>query len=101
MPSVGIPSSKIAGSHLRRAVGVDRRGAAGEDQRHRVASRDLGRGRLVRHELGVDARLADAPGDQLRVLAAEVEHQDRPLLRERLGPQLDDLSSGGNWVRPW
>jgi hypothetical protein len=35
----------------------------------------------VRDELRVDARLANPPSDQLRVLAAEVENQDRPLLR--------------------
>jgi hypothetical protein len=35
----------------------------------------------VRDELGVDTRLADAAGDQLRVLAAEVDDEDRPLFR--------------------
>ena len=30
----------------------------------------------MREQLGVDAALADPAGDQLRVLAAEVEHQD-------------------------
>ena len=35
----------------------------------------------MRHELRVDPRLAHAARDQLRVLAAAVEHQHRPLLR--------------------
>jgi hypothetical protein len=34
----------------------------------------------VRDELGVDARLADAARDQLRVLAAEVDDEDRAIL---------------------
>jgi len=34
----------------------------------------------VADELGVDAALADAPRDQLRVLPAEVEDENRPLL---------------------
>ena len=37
----------------------------------------------VRDELRVDARLAHAPGDELAVLAAEVEDGDRPLLGRR------------------
>ena len=88
----------------RRAVGVDRRGAAGEDQRGRVAPPDLLDGDAVRDELGVDARLAHAARDQLRVLAAEVDHQHRPLLGERLeAPELerDDLTHGGSSARPW
>ena len=38
----------------------------------------------MRHELRVDAALAHAPRDQLRVLAAEVEDENRPLFRPRL-----------------
>jgi hypothetical protein len=41
----------------------------------------------VADELGVDPALADAPGDQLRVLAAEVEDEDRPVVPNG---QLDD-----------
>ena len=37
------------------------------------------------HELRVDARLAHAPRDQLAVLAAEVDDEDRALLRRGLG----------------
>jgi hypothetical protein len=43
-------------------------------------------------ELGVDAALADAACDQLRVLTAEVENQDRPLLRQREGNDVRRLS---------
>ena len=75
-----------------RPVGVDRGGAAGEDQRERVARRDLGRREPVADELRVDARLAHAAGDQLAVLAAEVEDEDRPLLRAAACPgERDDL----------
>ena len=44
----------------------------------------VGRSR-VRDELRVDARLADAAGDQLRVLAAEVDDEHGPLLRSGSG----------------
>ena len=53
---------------------------------------DLVDGHAVRDELRVDAALADTARDQLRVLAAEVEHQHRPLLRALLGlGERDDL----------
>ena len=64
----------------RRPLRVDRRGAAGEDHRDGVAPADLRRAQRVRDELGVDPGIADAARDQLRVLAAEVEHEHRTLL---------------------
>ncbi len=66
--------------HPRRPLRVDRRGAAGEDHRDGVAPADLRRAQRVRDELGVDAGIANASRDQLRVLAAEVEHEHRTLL---------------------
>ena len=85
----------------RRPVGVHGRRPAAEDDRVRVARADrLGRDR-VPHELGIDAALAHAARDQLRVLAAEVEHEHRALLRELLGrAQCDDLTHAGSSVRP-
>ena len=70
-----MPSSKIAGSHLRRAVGVHARRPAGEDQplRGQLANA-LGRD-VVPHDLAVDVLLAHAAGDELGVLRAEVEHE--------------------------
>ena len=84
----------------RRAVGVDGRGSAGEDQRARVAALELVDGEAVRDQLGVDARLTDPARDQLRVLAAEVDHQNRTFLELRLRSDLDELSRVGNWARP-
>jgi hypothetical protein len=43
------------------------------------------------HELGVDAAFTYAPRDQLRVLTAEVDDQDRPLLGRPLRKR-DNLS---------
>jgi hypothetical protein len=87
-----------AGVDLRRPVHVHGRRPAGQDQRDRVPATNLrGRG-AMRHELRVDARLAHAARDQLRVLTAEVEHEHGPLLRERVQP--DDLSGGGNSASP-
>src|SRR6188508_623219 len=50
-----------------RAIRVYRRGAAAQDQGERVARADTVGGDVVRDELGVDAALADAARDQLRV----------------------------------
>jgi hypothetical protein len=55
---------------------------------------DVGPGRVVGDELAIDAALADAAGDELAVLAAEVEDDDgvdpgrrcgRPILAEQVG----------------
>ena len=92
MPSVGIPSEKIVGVDVGRAVRVDRRRAAGEDQRRRISRRDLCRGEPVSDELRVDPRLAHAPRDELAVLAAEVDDEDRTLFGRGFGGrERDDL----------
>src|SRR5699024_3277496 len=58
-----------------RAVLVDAGRAAGQHQRARVLGADfLDRGG-VRHDLGVDVGLADAAGDELRILRAEVDDE--------------------------
>ena len=67
----------MAGSMRGRALDVDRLGAAAEDHAGGTAGRDLGRGDRVRDDLGVDVRLAHPPGDELRVLRAEVDDEDR------------------------
>ena len=70
-----MPSSKISGSHLRRAVGVHAGRAAGEDEPLRRELADaLGRD-VVPHDLAVDVLLAHPAGDELGVLRAEVEHE--------------------------
>ena len=69
----------------RRALGVDRGRASGEDQRGGVPPPHVLGAERVRHQLGIDAGVADTARDQLCVLAAEVEHEHRPLLRSRLG----------------
>ena len=90
----------------RRTLGVDRRGPAGEDERRRIPGQDLVRAEPVRDELRVDPRLADAAGDQLAVLTAEVEHEHRALLRPRLGrgrrevEHLRGVSHGGSSALP-
>jgi hypothetical protein len=89
----------------RRPVRVHGRRAAREDERRRVALGDLLGSDAVRHELRVDARLADATRDQLAVLAAEVEDEHGPLLGRRLGARerndLGRLSHGGSSAPPW
>ena len=60
-----------------RAADLDGRGrAAGKDDRLRLDALEGFVGRLERHDLGIDAGLAHAPGDQLRDLAAEIDDED-------------------------
>src|SRR4029079_3898544 len=63
------------GVDVRCARLVDRGRPSGQDDPRRVAGRHLGGGRIVRDDLGVDTALTHAPGDQLGVLRAHVDHQ--------------------------
>ena len=74
---------------------VDRGRAAGEDQALRRAAADLVDADVVRQQLGEDAALAHAAGDQLRVLAAVVEDQDLVVRDRALERQLLDGLVGG------
>ena len=76
MPSTGIPSSSSSRVQPRRALRVDGRRAAGEDQPLRPAPAHLVGADVVRQQLGEHAELAHAARDQLAVLAAVVEHDD-------------------------
>jgi hypothetical protein len=53
----------------------------------------------VRYELRVDAALADAARDQLRILAAAVDDEDRALLRSGLR-KVNDLRLNGDSSAP-
>ena len=76
---------------LRRARLVDAGRPAGENDPHRGQLADP-RGRdVVPDDLAVDVLLADPPGDQLRVLRAEIQHQDL-----FVGNPLHRPPSGGN-----
>ena len=75
----------------RRAVRVHRSGPAAEDERVRVPRAYLLGRHGVGHELRVDAALAHAPRDQLRVLPAEVDDEHRALL----GPRLREVQDLG------
>ena len=77
MPKTGTPASNSAGVDLRGARLVDAGRAAGQDDRGRVLGQHLGDRHRVRHDLGVDLRLAHPAGDQLGVLGSEVHHEDR------------------------
>ncbi len=86
-----------------RAVGVDRRRPAGENERRRIARGDLGGGEPMPDQLRVDTRLAHPPRDQLAVLPAEVDDEDGAVFRDGLrGRDGDDLRhlSAGSWERP-
>ncbi len=64
------------GAQRRRARLVDGGRPAGEDQRARLAQPDPLDVGVVGQQLGEDPALAEPARDQLRVLAAEVEHED-------------------------
>ena len=65
----------------RRPAFGDRGRAAGEDHRLRLEPLEGGLGLLEGHDLAIDARLAHAPRDQLRHLAAEIDDQDLVMRR--------------------
>ncbi len=66
-----------AGRRLRSAVGVHRGGAAGQDDRRGFAGEHLLHRQVRRDDLAEDVRFADPPGDQLCVLRAEVDNENR------------------------
>src|SRR5439155_8465385 len=65
------------GVHCRSARRVDAGWSAGEDQTLGTAPPDLIQGDAVREDLRVDLALADAAGDELRVLSAVIDDEDR------------------------
>src|SRR5205807_4698048 len=66
------------------AAVIDAGRAAAQDQAGRLPVLQLRPGNGAQYQLAVDACLADAPGDQLRVLGAEVEDEDRRARGRRL-----------------
>ena len=76
-----------------RAFRVDRSRAAGEHERERVAPPDVFGAHAVADQFRVDAALAYAPRDQLRVLAPEVDDEDGAFIPRRLADgEGDDLA---------
>src|SRR5439155_2126585 len=90
-----------------RALGIDRRRAAREDQPARGARPYLVERGRVRQELAEDTALANATSDELRVLPAEVEYQHllgTALLRGNLrapASSVADVPSTLRSLRPW
>ena len=70
------PELEQLGAQRRRPLLVHGGGSTGEDERARVAEPDSLDVGVVWEQLGEDPALAEPAGDQLRVLAAEVEHED-------------------------
>ena len=79
------PELEDARVDVRGALRIHGCGSAREHDRRGVAAPDLLGGEPVADELGVDARLPHPARDQLAVLPAEVDDEDRPLLRSDLG----------------
>src|SRR5262249_2206673 len=92
----------------------DRLGAAGENHAARGERTHLRVTDVPGVDLAVDAELAHASGDELRVLRAEIEDQDamRMNVGVRSGGRGVDSGSGnarhrdrfrtpGSWVPPW
>ena len=93
MPSTGTPEAENFGIALRRPRLVHAGRPAGEDDPLRGQLADpLGRD-VVADDLAIDVLLPHPPGDQLRILRAEVEHQ-----HFFVGQPLHCLPSGGNHV---
>ena len=62
--------------HMGRALFVDAVGAAGEDETDGGEAADLLQGQIVGLDLAVNVAFAHPAGDQLVVLAAEIQDQD-------------------------
>ena len=59
---------------------IDRRRTAAEDDPRRVLGRVLGRGQIVGDQFAVRVCFANTAGDQLRVLRAKIDNEDRTSL---------------------
>lgn len=71
------PEEGVGVVQARSALLVHGGRAAGEDDRLRVLGEHLGHGHRAGHDLAVDPSLADAAGDELGVLGAEVDDENR------------------------
>ena len=69
----------------RRAGLIDAEGASGKDDPARLEGADLLHGHRAGMDLAVDVQLANAAGDELRVLRTEIEDEDL------LGVQVDQV----------
>src|SRR5690606_507102 len=76
---------------LRRALLVDARRTAGEDDRPGVELLDLFPRAVMRDELAENANLPDAAGDELAVLRSEVEDDGGVDLMVRIGGVFEEL----------
>ena len=99
-----MPSVEDLGVDVRRSLRVDGGGPPERTSASGLRRADLVRAEPVSDELGVHPRLAHAACDQLAVLAAEVEHEHRPLLGGGLAAgerdHLGGFSHAGSWARP-
>ena len=89
----GHPQPEDLRIHVGGLLVVDAVGSAGEDDPHGVKGPDLREGEGVGLHLTVDMALPDAPGDELVILAAEIQHQNR-LTGQRASLLFDDLVRG-------
>jgi hypothetical protein len=83
MPSTGTPRS-ARGVGGRRVGVVDRRRAAGEDDAERLVGLNFVERRRAGQHDGEDVLLADAARDELRILRAEIEDDERPEVLARV-----------------
>ena len=77
MPSVGTPAVEQPVGYGGRARLVHRRGTAGQDDRLRPLGEHLLDRHGRRHDLAEHVALTHPTGDELRVLRAEVDNEDR------------------------
>ena len=91
MPKTGHTGLEQLGVDLRGARRVHGGRTAGEDDGRGLLGQHLFGGEGVRHDFGVHVGFAHAAGDELRVLGAVVDDEDRPVVR----------SGGGRSSRPY
>ncbi len=80
-----MPNEKMLEIDLRRAFFVNARRTAGENDPLRRQLFDFLRRDIVPNDLGIDLALAHPPGDDLRVLRAEIENENSRMRRRLHG----------------
>jgi hypothetical protein len=95
MPNTGTPPRAGRCRACRRAGGIDGRRATGEHDGDRISGEETLERFVVRDELRVVAGLTDTARDQLRVLGAVVDDEDRTggRVRIRLPRGIDSIAA--------
>ena len=94
----GHAPGKDLGIHMGGLLQIDGVGAAGEDDADGVHGLQLAEGRGKRLDFAIDIAFTDAAGDQLVILAAEIQNNDQFMCHGGIPSSLFEMP---NAERPW